>query len=70
MQALNLADKRLDPAIAALALGAMGWRFAERWFVRGELDCAFDEGVAQFLKVVLNALGMDEKSAASRAPLS
>ena len=70
MQRLGLADKRLDPVVASIAVGAMGWRFAERWFVRGELACDFEEGVAQFTRLVLNALGTDERAAASRAPLA
>jgi AcrR family transcriptional regulator len=52
------ADPKIDPEIAAVALGAMGWRFSERWFLDGELDCELETGAEQFLNLVLNALGV------------
>jgi AcrR family transcriptional regulator len=58
LQRDGLADAALDPEIAAVALGAMGWRFAERWFINDELQCDLEEGAEQFLKLVLNALGI------------
>jgi AcrR family transcriptional regulator len=58
LQQEGVCDPGLDPEIAAVALGAMGWRFAERWFIDGELDCDLETGVEQFLKLVLNALGI------------
>jgi AcrR family transcriptional regulator len=58
LQRDGIAAADLDPEIAAVALGAMGWRFAERWFINGELDCEIEKGAEQFLKLVLNALGM------------
>lgn len=65
MQQEGKADPRLDPTIASAALGAMSWRFAERWFLRGELTCSFDEGVEQYTLLVMNALqfmvGVDSK---------
>ena len=35
LQQHGLADKSLDPAIAAAGLGAMTYRFPEMWFVQG-----------------------------------
>jgi AcrR family transcriptional regulator len=58
MQGDGIADPALDPEITAVALGAMGWRFAERWFIHGELDCDLDTGAEQFLRLVLNSLGI------------
>ncbi len=59
LQLRGLADPRLDPSVAAVVLGAMTWRFAERWLARGELDCDFDEGVEQFTLMVLNSLRVE-----------
>jgi AcrR family transcriptional regulator len=56
LQLRGLADPRLDPEVAAVVLGAMTWRFAERWLARGDLDCEFDTGVEQFTLMVLNSL--------------
>ena len=44
LQQHGLADKRLDPVIAAAGLGAMTYRFPEMWFVQGLVDCDFDLG--------------------------
>ena len=56
LQRYGLADPTLDPQLAAAALGAMTWGFAEQWLLQGYPDCDFDEGVAQFTKLWLNAL--------------
>ena len=56
LQAEGRADPSLDPRIAAVALGASAWRFAEQWFVWGELDCGFEHGLAQFTQIMMNAL--------------
>jgi len=58
LQRNNVADRRLNPDIAATALTAMAWRFKERWFITGEIQCDFETGVEQFFQLVLNALGM------------
>jgi AcrR family transcriptional regulator len=60
LQQRGLADRRLDPTIAATAMGAMAFRFAESWFVKGDLDCDFDRGVDQFTTLVLNLLGAEQ----------
>jgi AcrR family transcriptional regulator len=66
LQRRGLADRRLDPKVAALAIGSLTWHFAERWLVRGELDCDFDEGVAQFMMVLTNTLQLPEGTGASQ----
>jgi len=59
MQKDGLVDGRLDPAIAADALGAMVARFAELWLVQGYRDYDFDEAVEQLSILWANALGLD-----------
>ena len=56
LQAEGRADPALDPRVAAVALGASAWRFAEQWLVWGELDCGFEQGLAQFTQIMMNAL--------------
>jgi AcrR family transcriptional regulator len=63
LQLRGLADSRLDPEVAAVVLGAMTWRFAERWLARGDLERDFDTGVEQFTLMVLNSLRVDEGGA-------
>jgi AcrR family transcriptional regulator len=58
LQRHGLADRRLNPVIAADGLGAMTYRFPEMWFVQGFLDCDFDEGVDQLTLLFTNALGL------------
>jgi AcrR family transcriptional regulator len=60
LQLRGLADPRLDPEVAAVVLGAMTWRFAERWLARGDLECEFDVGVEQFTLMVLNSLRVED----------
>ena len=60
LQRHGLADPRLDPRIAAAALGSMTYRFPEMWFVQGFLDCDFDEGVDQLTRLFVNALGIPD----------
>ena len=57
LQKQRLADRGLDPALAAAAIGSMTWGFAERWLVRGELDYDFADGVDQITTMLMNALG-------------
>jgi AcrR family transcriptional regulator len=67
LQQHGLADKSLDPEIAAAGLGAMTYRFPEMWFVQGLLDCDFDLGVDQLTRLFVNALGLHEPAAAPSA---
>ncbi|WP_035750700.1 TetR/AcrR family transcriptional regulator [Parafrankia discariae] len=56
LQRHRLADPALDPAVAAAALGAMMWRFAEQWLVQGQPGCDFDVGIEQITRLFVNAL--------------
>ena len=58
MQEAGFADARLNPAIAADALGAMVARFAELWLVQGYREYDFDEAVEQLTVLWANALGL------------
>ena len=60
LQRRGLADRTLDPTIAAAGLGAMTSRFAEMWFVQGLLDCNFDDGVEQLTTLFVNALRLTD----------
>ncbi len=66
LQGHGLADEHLDPVIAASALAAMVSRFAEMWFVQGQLDCSFEEGVDQLTNLCLNALRLKDRSERGR----
>jgi len=59
LQAAGLADRRVNPAIAADALGSMVARFAELWLTQGYRDYDFDEAVDQLTLLWANALGLD-----------
>ncbi len=61
LQRRGLADRQLNPSIAADGLGAMTYRFPEMWFVQGFLDCDFDEGVDQLTRLFVNALGLRDR---------
>jgi len=65
LQRKGLADRSLDPDIAAGALGAMTSRFPEMWLVQGYMDCNFDDAVEQLAKLFVNALGLKDESEAS-----
>jgi AcrR family transcriptional regulator len=56
MQDRQLADETIDPTLGSCVLTAMVTRFAEAWFVQGQVDCTFEEGVAQINRLYLNAL--------------
>jgi AcrR family transcriptional regulator len=51
-------DARVDPAIAATALGSMVARFAELWLVQGYTTYDFDAAVEQLTLFWANALGL------------
>jgi AcrR family transcriptional regulator len=59
MQAGGYADTRVNPSIAADALGAMVARFAELWLVQGYREYDFDEAVDQLTVLWANALGLE-----------
>ena len=58
-QRLGLMDRRLDPAMTALAVQAMTWRFAETWLVKREVAYSLDKAVEQLTRLTLNLLGAD-----------
>src|SRR6185369_10419154 len=58
MQREGSVDRRLDPAMAADALGAMVARFAELWLVQGYREYDFDTAVDQLTVLWANALGL------------
>jgi AcrR family transcriptional regulator len=58
LQRERAVDRTLDPAIAAMALGAMVARFAELWLVQGYADYDFDLAVEQLTALWCNALGL------------
>ncbi len=60
LQRHGMVDRRINPKIAAAALGSMTYRFPEMWFVQGLLECDFDEGVEQLSLLFVRALGLDE----------
>lgn len=61
-------DRRVDPGMAADALGAMVARFAELWLVQGYREYDFDETVEQLTLLWGNALGLDPEPARARRP--
>jgi hypothetical protein len=60
LQRHGLVDTDLDPDVTAAALGSMTYRFPEMWFVQGLFDCDFEEGVEQFTRVFVRALGLED----------
>jgi AcrR family transcriptional regulator len=68
LQRHGLVNGGLDPTITAAAIGSMTYRFPEMWFVQGLLDCDFDEGVEQFTRIFLRALGLDEAAKGADVP--
>jgi AcrR family transcriptional regulator len=63
LQRQGLADPRIDPTIAAAALGSMTYRFPEMWLVQGLLDTDFETVVDQMTLLFVNALGLDSSEA-------
>jgi AcrR family transcriptional regulator len=55
-------DARLDPSMAADALGAMIARVAELWLVQGYRDYDFDKAVDQLSLLWANALGLSDET--------
>ena len=59
-------DPRLDPSMAADALGAMIARVAELWLVQGYREYQFDKAVEQLSLLWANALGLTDKTVADK----
>ncbi len=71
MQRDGLVDPRLNPSMAADALGAMIARIAELWLVQGYRAYDFDDAVEQLTILWANALGLEpEQSAPQRGTRS
>ena len=66
LQGRREADERVNPAIAADALGSMMGRFAELWLTQGYREYDFDEAVDQLSLLWANALGIDSSEAKAR----
>ncbi len=66
LQGQGEVDARLDPSMAADALGAMIARVAELWLVQGYRDYDFDEAVEQLSILWANALGLSDETARRR----
>jgi AcrR family transcriptional regulator len=62
-QRVGATDPALDAGVVAHALTATITRFAEAWFVQGQFDSAFEEGVAQLAAVCSNALRLGDQGA-------
>jgi AcrR family transcriptional regulator len=60
LQRRKLADPKLDPLLAAAALGALTSRFAEMWLVHGAVDSTLEHAVAQISRIVTNAIRLSE----------
>jgi hypothetical protein len=58
MQKRGMADRGLDPTVAAAVVGALTGRFAELWLVQGAVECSFDDAVEQVTRLIVNALGV------------
>ncbi len=63
LQRRGLADPALDPTVAAEALGAMTYRFAELWLAHGDIDTEFDTAVETVTRLFINALGLTDRGA-------
>lgn len=70
LQRAGLADKKLNPTIAADALGSMVARFAELSMVQDYRTYDFDEAVDQLTRLWANALGIEPSPAANAATRS
>lgn len=67
LQEDGAADRRLNPSMAADALGAMVARFAELWLVQGYREYDFEDVVEQLTLLWANALGLPAETAPARA---
>jgi AcrR family transcriptional regulator len=67
LQDQGRADRRVDPAMAADALGSMVGRFAELWLTQGYRQYDFDHAVDQLSLLWANAIGLDTSAPAGKA---
>lgn len=60
LQRRGLADRTLDPSLAAAALGSMTERFTEALLVERSLDCTIDEAAHTLATLYVNTLQMKD----------
>jgi AcrR family transcriptional regulator len=60
LQRRKLADPKLDPMIAAAALGALTYRFAEMWLVHEAIDSTMEHAIEQVSRIFVNSLRLKE----------
>lgn len=60
LQKAGIADKRIDPEIAALALGSMVARVAELWLIDNWGDYELDTVAEQMTRLWANAIGLPD----------
>jgi AcrR family transcriptional regulator len=60
LQQRDLADPNIDATVVASALTAMVARFAELWFVQGQLHCTFEEGVETLSRLCVSAMKLKD----------
>ena len=61
LQTEGQADRRVNPALASDALGAMVGRFAELWLTQGYRRYDFDEAVEQLSLLWAKAIGLEDQ---------
>jgi AcrR family transcriptional regulator len=60
LQEAGVADRDVDPELAAVALGSMVARFAELWLVQSWAGFDFDHAVEQLTRLWAQAIGLHE----------
>jgi AcrR family transcriptional regulator len=60
LQRRKRADPKLDPMIAAAALGALSFRFAEMWMVHGAINTTLKHAVEQLTVIFMNAVRLKD----------
>jgi AcrR family transcriptional regulator len=66
LQRHGLADRSLNPALAAAVVGSMTNRFPEMWLVEQSVTCSFEDGVEHLSRIFLNALKIDSTAPRAR----
>jgi AcrR family transcriptional regulator len=61
LQRRGLADRDMDPTVAAAALGSMVERFAEMWLAQGQVDCDLDDAARTLATLFVNALQLRDR---------
>lgn len=61
LQRSGLVDPKLNPMLAAQAVGAMVTRFADLWLTQKVIECSFETAVDQLTRLVANALQLPEE---------